>query len=108
VWYVQASVLSAEHLPVAIPPQVDPREADLAPGTEMTVVLSALLDEEAPVTDLLHLLVAQGDDVTVPLLASGACSPAYRMCCLVMTGYACMCIAAHLRAMVQPFGALRE
>lgn len=50
---------------------MDPREADLGPGCELDVRVTALLDEAQPFKDVLHVLVADGADTPVELTAVG-------------------------------------
>jgi hypothetical protein len=51
---------------------VGARQALLEPGAELALPLSCLLDELQPFRDVLHVLVSDGEDVGVPLEATGA------------------------------------
>ncbi|KAL0040642.1 hypothetical protein WJX79_000331 [Trebouxia sp. C0005] len=53
------------------PFQVAPREAQLQPHESMAIKVTVLLDEAKQHKDVLHLFVTEGDDITVPLSATG-------------------------------------
>lgn len=50
---------------------MEPRELIVPPGAEASVLVRVLLDDAAVFRDTLHVLVSEGPDVCVPLLASG-------------------------------------
>jgi hypothetical protein len=50
---------------------VGARQALLEPGAGLELPLSCLLDELQPFRDVLHVLVSDGEDVGVPLDATG-------------------------------------
>lgn len=54
--------------------QVAPREAVVAAGGELAVEVLVLVDDAATFRDVLHVLVADGADVSISLEAMGACS----------------------------------
>lgn len=53
--------------------QVEPREAELAPGAEYIARVSVYLDDAQTFKDTLHVLVADGADVVIPVEATGMC-----------------------------------
>lgn len=58
-------------LTLAIVLQVKPRELVVPPGDEASVAVRVLLDDATAFRDTLHVLVAEGADVSVPLEAAG-------------------------------------
>jgi len=51
--------------------QVEPRELVVPAGGQAAVLVRVLLDDAAPFKDVLHVLVAEGADISLPLEATG-------------------------------------
>jgi len=51
--------------------QVEPREAVVPAGGELSVLVRVLLDDTVTFKDVLHVLVTEGADVNIPLEAMG-------------------------------------
>jgi hypothetical protein len=54
--------------------QVEPREAVVPAGGELSVLVRVVLDDTTKFKDVLHALVAEGADVNIPLEATGELS----------------------------------
>jgi hypothetical protein len=50
---------------------VEPREAVVPAGGELSVLVHVVLDDTTKFKDVLHALVAEGADVNIPLEATG-------------------------------------
>jgi len=51
--------------------QVEPREAVIPAGGELSALVRVQLDDTVAFKDVLHVLVAEGADVNIPLEAMG-------------------------------------
>lgn len=57
---------------IAVPTlQVEPREAVVAAGGGLDVLVRVLVDDNITFRDVLHVLVSEGADVNIPLEATG-------------------------------------
>jgi hypothetical protein len=62
---------SDSHALLHVPAQVEPREAEVEPDGLLEVVVRVQMDEARLFKDVLHVLVTDGADISIPLLATG-------------------------------------